>query len=255
MALSLVDQPWYFFAFTLVVMLLASYTGLRLRRRRGAMTTDEREDLSLVLTSSLTLLALIIGFSFSMAVGRYDERKHDEAVEAKTIRTEYLRAGLLAPDEATRLRAVLRRYISERIATYAGGTESVLLENRSTSKSLQQTMWSIVEQEAATRPNSMTSLVLQGMNDLIDAQAYAAAAWDNRIPFEAWALMFVIALFCCALIGFDTRRPSGRFGRHLVLPVLIAISFFMIADLDSTHQGLIRVTPDNLVVTAQSLNG
>lgn len=40
---------------------------------------DERRDLNLVVVATLTLLRLIIGFSFSMAIGRYDERKNHEA--------------------------------------------------------------------------------------------------------------------------------------------------------------------------------
>jgi len=57
-----------------------------------------------VLAASLTLLALIIGFSFSMAVSRYDQRKNYEEAEANAIGTEYLRANLLPADDATRVR-------------------------------------------------------------------------------------------------------------------------------------------------------
>ncbi len=246
------DQPFLFFILALALMLLASYAGLYFRKRRGAMSDDERDELNLVLTSSLTLLALIIGFSFSMAVGRYDDRKRDEATEANAIGSAYLRVGMLPAADATQLRNLLRRYINERIATYAAGDESVLYEHHSTSETLQEEMWGVVQRAASARPNSVTALVAQGMNDVIDSEGYAGAAWENRIPMEAWALMFAIALCCCALIGFDTGL-SGHVSGHLVLPVLIAISFFLIADLDSTHQGLIRVAPDNLIVTAQSL--
>ena len=63
--------------------------------RRRPVRKDEREDLDIVQTAILTLLALIIGFSFSMAVSRYDVRKTYWEAEANAIGTEYLRADLL----------------------------------------------------------------------------------------------------------------------------------------------------------------
>jgi hypothetical protein len=56
--------------------------GDLLRRKIRPLKKDEREDFDTVLAASLTLLALIIGFSFSMAVSRYDQRKNCEEAEA-----------------------------------------------------------------------------------------------------------------------------------------------------------------------------
>ena len=43
------------------------------------------------MAASLTLPGLIIGFTFSMAIDRYDQRKNYEEAEANAIGTEYLR--------------------------------------------------------------------------------------------------------------------------------------------------------------------
>src|SRR6516165_4211225 len=75
------------------------------------------EKISTVLTATLTLLALIIGFSFSMAVSRYDQRKN---CEANAIGTEYVRADLLPADDGTKLRELLRKYVNQRILFYHG---------------------------------------------------------------------------------------------------------------------------------------
>lgn len=255
MTLNPIDQPLLFLVLTLVVMLFAARAGLYFRRRRGPMSDDERDELNLVLTSALTLLALIIGFSFSMAVGRYDTRKNDEAVEANAIDAEYLRVGLLANADTGRLRALLQQYINERIATYEQPDTTRMLELRASSKTLQHEMWSVVEKNVSKRRDSIGALVAQGMNEIIDAQGSSAASWSNRIPLEGWALMFAIALCCCSLIGFDTKINITAVSGHLILPVLIAISFYLIADLDTTHAGLIRVSPDNLVSAAQWMRG
>jgi hypothetical protein len=253
MDLNPLDDPLVFFFLSLVLLGLAAQGGLRYRRKKGGLEDDERDELNLVLTSALTLLALIIGFTFSMAVGRYDDRKRDEATEANAIETEYLRAGTIDSRDASVLRQLLRQYVNERIATYRAGYNGSILEHRAASKAVQHDMWQIVEKAALAKPNSVTALAASGMNELIDAQGHAAASWQNRIPLEAWLLMFIIALNCCALIGFDTKESVGALSGYLVLPVLISISFFLIADLDSTHAGLIRVSPDNLITTARMM--
>jgi hypothetical protein len=66
---------------------------------------DIREDFGVIQTATLTLLGLIIGFTFSMAVGRYEQRKNYEEAEANAIGTEYVRADLLPGADAARVRA------------------------------------------------------------------------------------------------------------------------------------------------------
>src|SRR5215475_4626937 len=96
----MVDFPLAVFAFSLVLLWIAAQAGAFFRRKRGAPDEKERQDLGVVLTASLTLLGLVIGFTFSMAVSRYDQRKNYEEEEANAIGTEYLRATLLPAAQA-----------------------------------------------------------------------------------------------------------------------------------------------------------
>ena len=75
------------------------------------------------------------------------------------------------------------------------------------------------------------------MNDVLNSQGYTQAAWWNRIPKGAWCLMFAIALFCNALLGYGAREMAPRL--FMVLPLLVAIAFFLIADIDSPRGGVI----------------
>ena len=86
-------------------------SGDFLRGRRRPVRQDAREDLDIVEAAILTLLALIIGFTFSMAVTRYDQRKNYEEAEANAIGTEYVRADLLPTEDAVSVRELLRRYL------------------------------------------------------------------------------------------------------------------------------------------------
>ena len=78
------------FVVSVFILWTAAMIGASLRKRRALSEDGEREDFGFVLASTLTLLGLIIGFTFSMAVGRYDQRKNLEADEANKIGTEYL---------------------------------------------------------------------------------------------------------------------------------------------------------------------
>jgi hypothetical protein len=113
----MLNQPRIFFLFSLFLLWVAAQIGLHLRKWRPLLE-EEREDFGLVQTATLTLLGLIIGFSFSMSVVRYDLRKSLEEAEANAIGTEYVRAGLLPPRVGAAVRDQLRKYTDLRISFY-----------------------------------------------------------------------------------------------------------------------------------------
>jgi hypothetical protein len=91
---NLTHYPVLVFAVAFVSLSLASAAGAWLRTRYPSVSDEQKNDLSVVLAATLTLLALIIGFSFSMATNRYDQRKNFEEGEANAIGTELLRSDL-----------------------------------------------------------------------------------------------------------------------------------------------------------------
>jgi hypothetical protein len=112
------EYTFLVFALSLVALWLSAQIGAYLHRRRRNQEEVDHEDLGVVLAASLTLLGLIIGFSFSMAVSRYDQRKNYEAEEANAIGTEYVRAGLLPAADGARVRELLRSYLDRRVLFY-----------------------------------------------------------------------------------------------------------------------------------------
>ena len=112
---ALIDNPFVVFAIAVITQLGAAFVGDLLRRSFRPLKKDERDDFDTVLTATLTLLALIIGFSFSMAVTRYDQRKNYEEAEANAIGTAYLRADLLPAEAAASVRQFLKVYVDQRV--------------------------------------------------------------------------------------------------------------------------------------------
>jgi hypothetical protein len=248
---SILDSPLIVFIASLIAQWLAAYAGDFLRGQRRPVRQDEREDLDIVEAAILTLLALIIGFSFSMAVTRYDQRKNYEEAEANAIGTEYVRADLLPAADAVSVRELLRRYLDQRIASYLSREEREIGQTDTESAKLQTALWSAILPAANARPTPVTALAVAGMNDVLNSQSRTQAAWWNRIPVAAWSLMGLIAIASNSLLGYGERRKGALL--LLVLPVIVSISFLLIADIDSPRGGIIRVLPHSLIALSHSI--
>jgi len=248
---NLFDYPALLFALALPTFWGLAHVGAFFRARRLEQQSVLHEDLAFILGAALTLLGLIIGFTFSMAVSRYDQRKNLEEEEANAIGTEYLRASLLPAGDATRVRALLRDYTEQRLLKYTTHDESQLKQIASETARLQNEMWVAVTKPVAEQP-ALIALVIAGMNDVLNSQGYTQAAWWNRIPTAAWVLVLAICVLCNVLVGYVVRGRSGL--QFMILPIALAICLSLIADIDSPRRGLIHVRPQNLESLARGLH-
>jgi hypothetical protein len=237
------------------VMLLSARLGLFLHKGRSEMEEGLSHDLDLIAAAILTLLGLIIGFSFSMAINRYDLRKNYEEAEANAIGTEYVRADMLSPADAAKVRGLLKEYLDQRILFYETRNEAELQKINSYTAELQSQLWSAVQLSASTKPTPVVALAVSGMNDVLNSQGYTQAAWWNRIPMGAWLLMAAVAVFSNLLVGYGSRRTREGHCLLLVLPLVLCIAFFLVADIDSPRRGIIVIHPQNLISLAQSMQG
>jgi hypothetical protein len=242
---NLLDYPRLLFVLTFFVLWFAAWLGGRISIWRHGLEEAVRPDFGTVLAATLTLLGLIIGFSFSMATTRYDLRKTYEEAEANAVGTEYIRADLLPAADGARVRDLLRQYTDLRIRFYTTRDESDLAQIGVATTKVQDELWTAASKPAMGQPTPVVALAVAGMNDVINSQGYTQAAWWNRIPGGAWALMFVIALFCNVMLGYGARKVDARL--LMVLPLVVAISFLLISDIDSPRRGFIKVVPQNLV--------
>ena len=193
----------------------------------------------------------MIGFTFSMAINRYDQRKNYEEEEANAIGTEYVRLDFLTEPARSRVKGLLVEYLDLRIQKYNLHAVSDTSGLATKTAQVQDDMWNEVQKVAATNPNPVMATVVVGMNDVLNRQGYTQAARLNRIPVAAWILMTAIAFFSNLLIGFGARKSHRLM--FLIVPLAVSISFFLIADIDSPQGGLIRVHPQNLDILADSL--
>jgi hypothetical protein len=254
----LADSPLLVFTCSLVVLTLCAWLGANVGIRQGRQPAEEpdgdvRDDFNLVLTASLTLMGLIIGFTFSMAVSRYDQRKNYEEVETNAIGTAYLRAGLLPADAGARSRALLKDYLEQRLLFYTTTDQSRLVTIAGESLRLQNGLWAEVSAAAAAQPTPIVAQVIVSINDVFDSQSSTQAAWWNRIPEAAWVLMLLIAMLCNVMVGYVVHRRRPRGLLLLVLPLLLSVAFALIADIDGPRGGFIHVVPHDLMSLSSQL--
>jgi hypothetical protein len=249
---DVIDSPLLVLAIAFLALWLAAHgsaTWVRRTRADEAVHTH----FEFVLSATLTLLGLVIGFNLLTAVNRYDQRKNYEEAEANAIGTQFLRSDLLPAADRDRLKRLLRNYLDQRLLFYVTREGRQLDVVIARTGQLQAEMWTTVLAPAVAQPTPLMALAVSGMNDVINAQGYTQSAWWNRIPLGAWLLMCALAVSCNVLIGYGVRGRKGAGVLLLVIPFVVSISFFLIADVDSPRSGVIRVLPQNLLAIVDTL--
>ena len=247
----MVDFPFLVFLVSLAMLALAAWVGDSVHRRSKRAEDINRDDAGVVLGGTLTLLGLLIGFSFAMATNRYDLRKDSERVETNAIALLYMRADLLPAADAVRVKGLLKKYLDERIEFYSTRSHGELRQIAGDTAATQSDLWSTIRAAAGQLPPQLQGFFISGTNDIVASRLSTEAVWANRIPRAAWILILVTSIGCNFLVGYRARRTDWLV--FLIMPIAVSISLFLISDLDSPRGGAIRVKPSNLISLSQSL--
>ena len=247
-------------AFTsLALMLLAMEAGYRLGRRAQATTSEEsRSQIGTVQASLLGLLALMLGFTFSIALDRHNGRSSAVVEEANTIGTAFLRTELL-PDP---LRAEARRTFVEyagvraRMSALTWNDKDERAELQPRVLELQHRLWQQAAEISRQAPSpATTGLYAQSLNEMFDAYSRYLAEMGRHVPTLVTLLLFSAFFFSGALIGF-----SAGLGGHRPAPVtflmvgVVVLLMYMVMDLDRPHRGIIKVSYQSLLEVQQSID-
>jgi hypothetical protein len=250
---SILPVPTFLVTF-LALALAAWFAATRCGRLRQEAARLNRE-FEVVQGATLTLLGLIVGFTFSMALDRYEQRKGLESAESAAISTAWLRADLLPAEDRQKVHALLLQYVDSRVAYFDTRMPSRTREALAGSRQLQAELWAAVTTHAKANPTSLTALAVAGVGEVVTSAGDSEASWNNRIPGTAWLLMAAMAVFATLLVGIGLDEGHGFSRMLLVLPLVIATAFFLIADVESPRMGIIRVVPENLMSLSHSLHG
>lgn len=224
----------------IVVLVFATVCGLWLRKKFSGAAEREGHSLKTLESTILALLGLLLGFTFSMAVARFDTRKTLEIDEANDIGTLWLRTSLLSENARTAERMLIRQYVSARMEFAAAGRDTErMAKSANDTEQLQSQMWSIATQEANQRRDATSGLFVSVLNDCIDVTEKRTAALENTIPAAAWMMLLAIGAIGCALVAVGLQ--ANVLSLRILLPLVLASTLAMIYDIDSPRSGFIRV--------------
>ncbi len=238
-------NPWLAYGLATAIILAAAEFGHQIgvswRHRHPEATSP---DITTLVSAALGLLALMIGFTFSMSLSRYDVRRGALLNEANAIGTTDLRARLLPEPHAGEVRKLLRDYVQLRIDLIRKPPNAASLA-RATARSseLQVNLWQHAMAVSAADPRSIPAgLFVQTLNEMIDLQEKRLAAGRGRVPAPVFVLLYGIAGVALGFSGYLTGLRGGR-GR---IPVAITAVMFasvigMVGDIDRSQSGFITV--------------
>jgi hypothetical protein len=238
---------WSLTLFSFLLLWASMEGGYRLGRWRHAHTPDERDQpVAAMVSSILGLLALVLGFTFSFAASRFEARRQAVLDESNAIGTTYLRTRLLPEPHRSETAKLLREYTATRlkVTNLAELTEAITESER-----LQGLLWTQACEAAEMQPNPVTTgLFVQSLNDVIDMHATRIlVGLRSRIPLVIWLTLMGLSMLGMTAVGYQaglttTRRSPTMLG--LILAFVCVL--YLIADLDRTHEGWLRISQQSM---------
>ena len=255
MLLDVEDYPLFaIFAVSIILILGAAEAGHRLgarAARQGAVGVSTLEG------AILGLLALMIGFTFSMALSRFEARRDAVLVEATAIGTTALRARLLPAPHKAEVLKLLRDYVQLRIDLTRREVVSLkdLNDAITRSNAIQEALWQQAMAVAA-KDNAMvpTGLFLQSLNETIDDQEKRLAALGNRLPMIVVIALYGISVIAIGFAGYGRglEAQKSRMPVHIA-GILVAAMVLLIQDIDRPGAGFIKVSQQPMINAAAGL--
>ncbi|MGB8874247.1 MAG: hypothetical protein WCB64_02960 [Desulfobaccales bacterium] len=249
---------WLILVASIGFFLLATEAGFLLGRRSQETIGDHSlAQIYTIQGATLGLLALLLGFTFSMAVSRYDARKQVVLEESNAIGTTFLRAQLLPEPPREEVSNLLRRYVEVRLEFYeAGNNQKILREVKDKTERLQNQLWTDGAALGEKDPRAVTTgLFLQSLNEMIDLNAKRISALENHVPVVTLVLLYFVAIMATGLIGYGCGLSGVRkFFVTIILSILISAVIMVIIDLNRPSMGLIRVNQQRMLDLRDSLS-
>ena len=224
----------------LLFLAIGRWIGRWVLRRGGASDAPSVGSLE---AAVFGLLGLMIAFTFSGALNRFDNRRAQAVDEVNAIGTVWYRIDLLPASEQAKQREMLRSYVDARIATYKKLPDVAAAQQEvARSQKLQNEIWA--HGVAATRmPDARPGidlLVVPGMNQMFDLASARIAATRIHPPTIIYAMLIGLALASALLAGYQAATendPMHRFG----FAFIVALTIYVILDIEYPRLGFVRI--------------
>ncbi|MCL6698302.1 hypothetical protein LZ496_05840 [Sphingomonas sp. NSE70-1] len=250
--LSLVGLAVATFA-SLLVASLIGYGFRRLERRLTVRAEEpEHSQESYLVGGMIGLMALLLAFSFSIALERFDERRHLVVQEANAIGTSYLRAQMLDEPHRSRLSSLLVAYTDNRIRLASIPPDQLTTQLAINDKLLVDIWSAVTAARDSALAHGISVPLLNTFNEVIDLDTERKISRTVRMPSEVLELLLGFLLLTALVLGYVLEERRGRIGA-LVLFVLLSLYIGIIADLNRPSSGRIKEAQDAMLMLQASL--
>lgn len=236
------------FAAILLSIEIGRRIGVRRLREEGESAT---KGFGAVEGAIFGLLGLILAFSFSGALTRFDGRRHLVIEETNDIGTAWLRVDLLPAGAQPAMRDLFRRYLDSRIQVYQKlpDLEAARAE-LAKSAALQTEIWTLaVSSLRDTGPTAAAMLLLPALNAMFDITTTRTEASRVHPPSVIFIMLGALCLACSLFAGYDmASRPRLNLLHSLAFAIVLSATVYVIVDLEYPRLGLIRMTDSDQVL-------
>lgn len=242
------------FILTLALVLLAVEVGYRLGMARQRAKSHEKEaPVGAMVGATLGLLAFLLAFTFGLGANMFQAKRDVLLEEANAIGTTWLRAGFLPADERDAARTLLREYVDIRLeAVETGEVEGAMRR----SEEIHNALWAQASEAINDDPRSVAAgLYVETLNDVIDLNSKRVTiALRTRIPPTIWYALYSIAFFAFGTMGYHAGLgAANRSYATLAVAIIFAAVIWLIADLDASQEGTLRVSQQVMIDLRNSM--
>ena len=236
-------------------MLLVAFAGHGTRilvRRIAAHANEDHSQEGYLVGSMLGVLALLMAFSFSMALDRYEERRHLVVQEANAIGTSYLRAQLLDEPHRSRLSRLLAAYTDNRVALGTGQHAGLGRQLEVNDKLLTDIWAAVVAARDSAARHGVSVPILATFNEVIDLDTERKVARKVRVPAPVMLLLYGFLLLTAVVLGYVLEERRARLGAFMLF-LLLSLYVSVIADLNRPASGNIQESQEAMLMLQRSL--
>jgi hypothetical protein len=255
------QDSWVVGSLLVTGMLVASRVGCAVGWHWHSKANDEgRGHFGGVQAAILGLLALLLGFTLSMADQRFEARRQLMLDDAVALGGLNLRAGFLREPDVTQFRALLGDYVTQ----YANADH--LKHDRDSqgfrdqvarAEDLHRQMTAIVRSELqGTSPPAGIDAMVGQLGDVLAIHRRWITAMEAQVPPVIFALLFAAAFASAAVVGFSGGLAHHRaIVQSLLLTLFVGGILFVIHELDTPDTGLAQGGREPFLHLAEVLSG
>lgn len=204
----------------------------------------------------LGLLSLILAFTFSVVIERYEERRHLTIKESAAIGTAYIRSSLLPKIPQHDINELFKEYVDLRVKFYEVPYSSD--EGRKIlgqCEVIKDKMWKHLRLVSKKDAGALTSAYVYAFTEMFDVEEERNFAINRNIPFTIYYLILIIGCVAISSLYFDRGYNNEKVHwRPNLFIVVLSIMVTFVYDMDHPNQGVLKIGQEAMLEVQKQIH-